>query len=226
MNPFKRHEGIVAPLARSNVDTDAILPKQFLKSVKRTGFGANLFDDWRYLDPYVEGQGNGLRRPNAEFILNRPEYADATILLTRENFGCGSSREHAPWALVDYGFRVVIASSFADIFFSNCFKNGLLPVRLDPIHVDRLFKEADEISRYEIVVDLEEQIIRLPNGDVLVFSIDEFRRHCLLNGLDEIGFTLQHQEEVADFEAKRLAAHPWLNSAVTAHSGQLTAPEK
>lgn len=212
MDKFTQHEGIVVPLDRANVDTDAIIPKQFLKSVRRTGFGPHLFDDLRYLDPYRDEQSNALRRPNPDFVLNRPEYAGATILLARENFGCGSSREHAPWALLDYGIRVVIAPSFADIFYSNCFKNGLLPVRLAPQEADRLFREAAVTPHYRLVVDLQAQTIRLPNGDCIGFPIDNFRKHCLLNGLDEIGLTLQHSEEIATFEARRLADRPWLRA--------------
>ena len=212
MEKFTVYEGLVIPLDRANVDTDAIIPKQFLKSVKRTGFGPHLFDDWRYLAPYVEGQDSARRQPNPDFVLNRPEYVGASILLTRENFGCGSSREHAPWALLDHGIRVVIAPSFADIFYSNCFKNGLLSVCLTPQEVDRLFKQAAVTSRYRLVVDLQAQAIRLPSGDRICFPIDDFRKHCLLNGLDEIGLTLQHRDDIAAFEARRLADRPWLRA--------------
>ena len=217
MDKFTQHEGIVVPLDRANVDTDAIIPKEFLKSVKRTGFGPHLFDDWRYLDPYRDEASHALRRPNPDFVLNRPDYAGASILLARENFGCGSSREHAPWALLDYGIRVVIAPSFADIFYSNCFKNGLLPVRLAPQEVDRLFREAAVTPHYRLVVDLQAQTIRLPSGDRIGFPIDNFRKHCLLNGLDEIGLTLQHRDDIAAFEARRLADRPWLHAVPAGH---------
>jgi len=212
MDKFTRHEGIVIPLDRANVDTDAILPKEFLKSVKRTGFGPHLFDGLRYLDPYRDEASQALRRPDPDFVLNRPEYAGASILLARENFGCGSSREHAPWALLDHGIRVVIAPSFADIFFSNCFKNGLLPVRLAPQEVDRLFREATVTPHYRLVVDLQAQTLCLPGGNRMGFPVDNFRKHCLLNGLDEIGLTLQHREEIAAFEARRLAERSWLRA--------------
>jgi 3-isopropylmalate/(R)-2-methylmalate dehydratase small subunit len=217
VDKFTVYEGLVVPLDRANVDTDAIIPKQFLKSVKRTGFGPHLFDDWRYLAPYVEGEDSARRQSNADFVLNRPEYAGASILLARENFGCGSSREHAPWALLDYGIRVVIAPSFADIFYSNCFKNGLLPVRLAPQEVDRLFREAAVTPHYRLVVDLQAQTIRLPSGDRIGFPIDNFRKHCLLNGLDEIGLTLQHRDDIAAFEARRLADRPWLHADPAGH---------
>ncbi len=217
MDKFTQHEGIVVPLDRANVDTDAILPKEFLKSVKRTGFGPHLFDGLRYLDPYRDEQSNALRRPNPDFVLNRPEYAGASILLARENFGCGSSREHAPWALLDHGIRVVIAPSFADIFYSNCFKNGLLPVRLAPQEVDRLFREAEVTPHYRLVVDLQAQTIRLAGGNRIGFPVDDFRKHCLLNGLDEIGLTLQHREEIAAFEARRLAERSWLRADPAGH---------
>lgn len=212
MEKFTVYEGLVVPLDRANVDTDAILPKQFLKSVKRTGFGPHLFDDWRYLAPYVEGEDSARRQPYAGFVLNRPEYAGASILLARENFGCGSSREHAPWALLDYGIRVVIAPSFADIFFSNCFKNGLLPVRLASQEVDRLFRQVAVTPHYRLVVDLQAQTVRLPDGEHFSFPVDDFRKHCLLNGLDEIGLTLQHREEIAAFEKQRLAGRSWLHA--------------
>lgn len=211
MDKFTLHEGVVAPLDRANVDTDAILPKQFLKSVKRSGFGPHLFDDWRYLDPYRDELDNARRRPNPDFVLNRPEYAGATILLARENFGCGSSREHAPWALKDFGIRALIAPSFADIFFSNCFKNGLLPVRLTAAQADTLFAQLASASGYRLRIDLREQRVCTPGGVSFTFEIDAFQKDCLLNGLDEIGLTLAHREQIAAFEARRLAERPWLN---------------
>ena len=211
MDKFTLHEGGVVPLDRANVDTDAILPKQFLKSVKRSGFGPHLFDDWRYLDPYREEQDNARRRPNPGFVLNRPEYAGATILLARENFGCGSSREHAPWALKDFGIRALVAPSFADIFFSNCFENGLLPVRLTAAQVDTLFAQVAARPGYRLCIDLMQQRVTTPSGESFPFEIDAFRRDCLLNGLDEIGLTLQHREQIAAFEKRRLAERSWLN---------------
>lgn len=212
MEKFIQHEGLVAPIDRANVDTDAILPKEFLKSVKRTGFGPHLFDDLRYLDPYRGEQDNALRRPDPAFVLNRPEYAGASILLVRENFGCGSSREHAPWALLDYGIRVVIAPSFADIFYSNCFKNGLLPVRLTAAQVDTLFAQIASTLGYRLHIDLPAQCVRTPGGASFRFEIEAFQKDCLLNGLDEIGLTLQHREEIAAFEKRRLAERPWLRA--------------
>ena len=212
MEKFTVYEGLVIPLDRANVDTDAILPKEFLKSVKRTGFGPHLFDGLRYLDPYRDEQSNALRRPNPDFVLNRPEYTGASILLTRENFGCGSSREHAPWALLDHGIRVVIAPSFADIFFSNCFKNGLLPVRLTAAQVDTLFAQIASTLGYRLHIDLPAQCLRTPGGASFRFEIDAFQKDCLLNGLDEIGLTLQHREEIAAFEKRRLAERPWLRA--------------
>lgn len=214
MESFTTLESLVVPLDRANVDTDALLPKQFMKSIRRTGFGGNLFDEWRYLDRGEPGQDVALRPRNPDFPLNRTRYSGARILLARENFGCGSSREHAPWALLDYGIRVVIAPSFADIFFSNCFKNSLLPIQLAPEHVDRLFKEATAAPGYRILVDLHDQGIRLPSGETIGFSIDKFRKHCMLNGLDEIGLTLEHRGEIAVFEAKRFVARPWLDPVV------------
>jgi len=210
MEKFVRLNGLVAPLDRPNVDTDAIIPKQFLKSIKRTGFGVNLFDAWRYLDAGEPGMDNSRRPLNTSFVLNQPRYVGAQILLARENFGCGSSREHAPWALMDYGFRVVIAPSFADIFFNNCFKNGLLPVVLDAAAVDQLFREVEPVSGYRLTVDLAQQRVTTPAGQSFDFSIDPFRKDCLLNGLDEIGLTLKHADEIRAFEARRRAEQPWL----------------
>ncbi|MGE0082340.1 MAG: 3-isopropylmalate dehydratase small subunit [Thiohalomonadaceae bacterium] len=202
--------GSVAPLDRANVDTDAIIPKQFLKSIKRSGFGPNLFDEWRYLDVGEPGMDNSKRPLNPDFVLNQPRYQGAQILLARQNFGCGSSREHAPWALLDYGFRVIIAPSFADIFFNNCFKNGILPVVLDEATVDRLFKEVAASEGYRLAVDLEAQTLTTPAGEVIPFEVDPFRKHCLLEGLDDIGLTLQHVDAIRAYEAKRRAEAPWL----------------
>ena len=201
---------IVAPLDRSNVDTDAIIPKQFLKSIKRSGFGPNAFDEWRYLDHGEPGMDNSKRPLNPDFSLNQPRYQGAQILLTRKNFGCGSSREHAPWALDDYGFRAVIAPSFADIFFNNCYKNGLLPIVLTEEQVDQLFKEVEANEGYQLSIDLAEQTLTTPSGETFKFDITEHRKHCLLNGLDEIGLTLQHADEIRDFEEKRRQSQPWL----------------
>ena len=196
MDAFKKMEGLVAPLDRSNVDTDQIIPKQFLKSIKRTGFGPNLFDEWRYLDQGEPGRDNSGRPLNPDFVLNEARYQGATILLARDNFGCGSSREHAPWALLDYGFRVIIAPSFADIFFNNCFKNGILPVVLDAGTVDKLFVDVAAKPGYRLKVDLENQTITTPSGEVINFEVDAFRKHCLINGLDDIGLTLQHVDDI------------------------------
>ncbi len=212
MTPFKRLTGIVAPLDRSNVDTDAIIPKQFLKSIQRTGFGPNLFDEWRYLDRGEPGMASAGRPLNPDFVLNDPRYQGAQILLARDNFGCGSSREHAPWALGDYGFRVIIAPSFADIFFNNCFKNGLLPVVLPNETVDELFRKATEDQALELTVDLEAQTITLPGGECIAFEVDAFRKHCLLNGLDDIELTLQHVDAIKSYEARRRQQAPWLFS--------------
>ena len=206
MEKFVRLDGLVAALDRANVDTDQIIPKQFLKSSKRSGFGPNLFDSWRYLDPPSSAQ----RRPNPDFALNFPRYQGASILLARENFGCGSSREHAPWAMLDYGFRAVVAPSFADIFYSNCIKNGLLPVVLRADEVDRMFDETDASPGYRLRIDLERQTVMNPDGAQFGFSIDPFHKNCLLNGLDEIGLTLEHAEEIRTFESKRRAEQPWL----------------
>ena len=210
MQKFTLLDGLVVPLDRANVDTDAIIPKQFLKSIKRSGFGPNAFDEWRYLDHGEPGMDNSKRKINPDFVLNQPRYQGAQVLLARENFGCGSSREHAPWALEDYGFRAIIAPSFADIFFNNCFKNGLLPIRLDAEKVDALFKAVEASVGYKLKVDLEQQTITAPDGTVYKFEVEAFRKHCLMNGLDDIGLTLQHVGEIAAFEAKHRAAQPWL----------------
>lgn len=210
MKAFTKITAIVAPLDRSNVDTDAIIPKQFLKSIKRSGFGPNAFDEWRYLDHGEPGMDNSKRPLNLDFSLNQPRYQGAQILLTRKNFGCGSSREHAPWALDDYGFRAVIAPSFADIFFNNCYKNGLLPIVLTEEQVDQLFKEVEANEGYQLSIDLAEQTVTTPSGETFTFDITEHRKHCLLNGLDEIGLTLQHADEIRDFEEKRRQSQPWL----------------
>ena len=210
MRKFSILDGLVAPLDRTNVDTDAIIPKQFLKSIKRSGFGPNAFDEWRYLDHGEPGIDNSKRPLNPDFVLNQPRYQGAQILLARENFGCGSSREHAPWALEDYGFRVIIAPSFADIFFNNCFKNGLLPIRLEAAKVDELFKAVAAIPGYKLKVDLSQQSVALPDGTVFKFEVDAHRKHCLLNGLDDIGLTLQHVGDIKEFETRHLAAQPWL----------------
>ncbi|MBP6116097.1 MAG: 3-isopropylmalate dehydratase small subunit [Neisseriaceae bacterium] len=213
MKAFTTVVGKVAPLDRANVDTDAIIPKQFLKSIKRTGFGPNCFDEWRYLDHGEPGMDNSTRPLNPEFSLNQARYQGAQILLTRENFGCGSSREHAPWALDDYGFRAVIAPSFADIFFNNCYKNGLLPIVLDADIVDQLFQNVASTEGYSLTVDLAKQQVVTPDGQTFAFDITEHRKHCLLNGLDEIGLTLAHTDEIKAFEAKHKASQPWLYQA-------------
>jgi len=210
MQAFTQLNGLVVPLDRANVDTDAIIPKQFLKSIKRSGFGPNAFDEWRYLDHGEPGMDNSKRKINPDFVLNKSRYQGASILLARENFGCGSSREHAPWALEDYGFRVIIAPSFADIFFNNCFKNGMLPIVLAAADVDALFKETEAAEGYKLNVDLAAQTITTPSGQAYKFDVDAFRKHCLLNGLDDIGLTMQHQDEIKAFEAKHKAAQPWL----------------
>lgn len=210
MEKFTIHTGIVAPLDRENVDTDAIIPKQFLKSIKRTGFGPNLFDEWRYLDKGEPGQDASLRQPNPDFVLNKEPYTQASILLTRANFGCGSSREHAPWALQQFGFRAILAPSFADIFFNNCFKNGVLPIVLKEEIIEKLFQEqASDIGK-QLTIDLEKQcILGSANGDI-PFEIQAFRKHCLINGLDDIGITLGHKDKITDYEKKRLLEKPWL----------------
>ena len=212
MEKFHTFTGLVAPMDRANVDTDAIIPKQFLKSIKRSGFGQNLFDEWRYLDHGEPGMDPAQRQPNPEFVLNQPRYQGAQILLARANFGCGSSREHAPWSLQDYGFRVIIAPSFADIFFNNCFKIGLLPIVLDAAILDRLFEEVKATEGYRLTVDLQEQTVTTPQNKAYPFAVDAFRKHCLLNGLDEIGLTLQHAEKIKQFEQKRRHEQPWLFS--------------
>ncbi len=216
MTPFTLHKGLVAPIDRENVDTDAIIPKQFLKSIRKTGFGPNLFDEWRYLDKGEPGQDPASRRPNPDFVLNQPRYAGASVLLARKNFGCGSSREHAPWAIDQYGFRALIAPSYADIFFNNCFKNGLLPIILPEAQVDQLFNEVAAFPGYELTVDLERQVVIKPQGDELPFDVQAFRKYCLLNGLDDIGLTLRHKDKIAAFEAERLATKPWLANTMPA----------
>jgi len=210
MQTFTVHEGIVAPLDRANVDTDAIIPKQFLKSIRRTGYGPHLFDEWRYLDHGEPGMDSAKRPRNESFVLNQPRYRGASILLTRENFGCGSSREHAPWALLDYGFRCIIAPSFADIFYNNCFKNGILPLRLDAAIVDRLFSECEATEGYRLRVDLLARTITTPSREQIGFSVDAFRRRCLLEGLDDIGLTLQEADAIRAYEARRRREAPWL----------------
>ncbi len=210
MTPFTQHTGLVAPLDRANVDTDQIIPKQFLKSIRRTGFGANLFDEWRYLDRGEPGMDNSRRPLNPAFVLNQPRYQGASILLARRNFGCGSSREHAPWALAEYGFRALIAPSYADIFFNNCFKNGLLPIVLDEQLVDGLFREVEATPGYRLSIDLAAQTVTMPDGRTLRFDIDAFRKECLLNGWDDIGLTLRHADKIRAFEAERLKRFPWL----------------
>jgi len=210
MQPFENFTGVVCPLDRANVDTDAIIPKQFLKSIKRTGFGPNLFDEWRYLDRGEPGQDNSERPLNPDFVLNDPRYADASILLTRENFGCGSSREHAPWALADDGFRVLLAPSFADIFFNNCFKNGILPLRLPSEVVQGLFAAATGEVPLRITVDLPAQRLVTATGEEIAFEVDAFRKHCLLEGLDDISLTLQHVDEIRAYEVRRRKEVPWL----------------
>ncbi|KPJ95046.1 MAG: hypothetical protein AMJ53_03710 [Gammaproteobacteria bacterium SG8_11] len=210
MEKFDTLTAIVAPLDRSNVDTDAIIPKQFLKSIQRSGFGPNLFDQWRYLDHGEPGMDNSNRPLNPDFVLNKARYQSAQILLARENFGCGSSREHAPWALLDYGFRVIIAPSYADIFYNNCFKNGILPIVLAADKVDALFKEIQAKEGYQLTVDLIAQTVTTPSGESLSFDVDAFRKHCLLNGLDDIGLTLQHVDDIKAYEARRKEQAPWL----------------
>ncbi|WP_079433668.1 3-isopropylmalate dehydratase small subunit [Zoogloea sp. LCSB751] len=210
MNPFRKLDGLVAPMDRANVDTDAIIPKQFLKSIKRSGFGPNLFDEWRYLDVGQPGQDASGRPKNPDFVLNQPRYQGAQILLARDNFGCGSSREHAPWALEDFGFRVILAPSFADIFYNNCFKNGLLPIKLAASEMDALFAQCLGTAGYRLMVDLEARTITRPDGKVISFDVDAFRRECLLNGWDDIGLTLRHADKIREFEARRRIDQPWL----------------
>jgi len=210
MQTFTVHTGLVAPMDRENVDTDAIIPKQFLKSIRKTGFGPNLFDEWRYLDHGEPGQDPASRTPNPDFVLNQPRYQGASILLARQNFGCGSSREHAPWALDQYGFRAIIAPSFADIFFNNCFKNGLLPIVLPEATVARLFDAVQAFPGYQLTVDLERQVIVEPQGSEIPFDVVPFRKYCLLNGFDDIGLTLRQSDRIKAYEAERLATKPWL----------------
>ena len=210
MQQFTIHKGLVAPMDRENVDTDAIIPKQFLKSIKKTGFGVNLFDEWRYLDHGEPGQDPASRKPNPDFVLNHPRYAGASVLIARKNFGCGSSREHAPWALDQYGFRTVLAPSFADIFFNNCFKNGLLPIVLPEATMAQLFDEVAAVPGYQLTIDLERQVIVRPQGEEIPFEVNAFRKYCLLNGFDDIGLTLRQSDKIKAFEAQRLATKPWL----------------
>ena len=215
MEKFTIYEGLVAPLDRANVDTDAIIPKQFLKSIRRTGFGPNLFDEWRYLDHGEPGQDNTHRPLNPDFVLNQPRYQGASILLARKNFGCGSSREHAPWALEQYGFRAIVAPSFADIFFNNCYKSGLLPIVLAEASIDTLFNEVKAFPGFRLVVDLEQQLIGTSSGTLsFKFDIDPFRKYCLMNGLDDIGLTLRHADDIRTFEERHLAAQPWLANTI------------
>jgi 3-isopropylmalate/(R)-2-methylmalate dehydratase small subunit len=210
MKKFENLTGLVAPIDRPNVDTDSIIPKQYLKSIKRTGFGPNLFDSWRYLDPGEPGMDHSKRRLNPDFILNQPRYRGAQIFLVRDNFGCGSSREHAPWALLDYGIHAIVGPSYADIFYNNSFKNGLLPIVLAAEVVDDLFRETVATPGYRLTVDLAAQIVTTPQGSAHPFEIDSFRKHCLLNGLDDIGLTLQYVDEIRAFEARRKQEAPWL----------------
>ena len=210
MQAFTVHKGLVAPMDRANVDTDAIIPKQFLKSIARTGFGQNLFDEWRYLDKGEPGQDPASRQPNPDFVLNQPRYAEASVLLTRKNFGCGSSREHAPWALDQYGFRAIIAPSYADIFFNNCFKNGLLPIVLPEEVVSRLFDEVYGFVGYQLTIDLPRQVVVKPDGSEIPFEAQAFRKYCLVNGFDDIGLTLRHADKIKAFEAERITKMPWL----------------
>ena len=210
MNPFITHTGIVAPLDRANVDTDAIIPKQFLKSIKKTGFGPHLFDEWRYLDHGEPGMDLTQRKKNPEFVLNQSQYEKASILIARENFGCGSSREHAPWAIEDFGFRAILAPSFADIFFSNCFKNGLLPIVLPNETIDLLFKSIYANKGYALTIDLENQFVVLPSNEKISFQVDAFRKHCLMHGLDDIGLTMQHSESIKAFEQDYYQKNSWL----------------
>lgn len=215
MDKFEKHEGLVVPLNRANVDTDQIIPKQFLKSIKRTGFGPNLFDEWRYLDEGQPGEDCSQRPVNTEFVLNFPRYKGASVLLAQQNFGCGSSREHAPWAISEYGIRAVIAPSFADIFFNNSFKNGLLPIVLEQNIVDALFAEVEAQEGYQLIVDLEAQQVVTASGKAYAFEVDAFRKHCLLNGLDDIGLTLHDAEAISAFEEKRRQTAPWLFAELT-----------
>lgn len=216
MNKFTVHKGLVAPMDRENVDTDAIIPKQFLKSIRKTGFGPNLFDEWRYLDKGEPGEDITKRKPNPDFVLNQPRYAGASILLARKNFGCGSSREHAPWAIEQYGFRALIAPSYADIFFNNCFKNGILPIVLPEAQVAQLFDEVAAFPGYQLTIDLERQVIVKAQGEEIPFDVQAFRKYCLINGLDDIGLTLRYKDKIAAFETERLAKKPWLAHTMTA----------
>lgn len=215
MQKFSLLKGLVAPMDRENVDTDAIIPKQFLKSIRKTGFGQNLFDEWRYLDSGYPGQDPTTRKPNPDFVLNQPRYEGASILLARKNFGCGSSREHAPWALDQYGFRAIIAPSYADIFFNNSFKNGLLPIVLSEDQVSKLFADALAFPGYALTIDLERQVVVKPGGEELPFEVQAFRKYCLLNGFDDIGLTLRHADKIKAFEAERLASKPWLARTIS-----------
>jgi 3-isopropylmalate/(R)-2-methylmalate dehydratase small subunit len=214
MTPFRVHTGLVAPMDRENVDTDAIIPKQFLKSIRKSGFGENLFDEWRFLDAGEPGQDPATRRLNPDFVLNQPRFQGASILLARKNFGCGSSREHAPWALQQYGFRAIVAPSYADIFYNNCFKNGLLPIRLAERDVDRLFDEVAVFAGYQLTIDLERQAIVRPDGAELSFEVESFRKYCLLGGYDDIGLTLRHADTIRAFEAERMLTKPWLAATI------------
>mgnify|MGYP000627956717 FL=1 len=213
MEAFTQHTGLVVPLDRSNVDTDAIIPKQFLKSIKRTGFGPNLFDEWRYLDHGEPGMDNSKRPLNPDFVMNKERYQGASILLARENFGCGSSREHAPWALEDYGIKAVIAPSYADIFFNNCFKNGILPIVLDHATMDTLFEQTEANEGFKLDIDLDKQTVTMPNGDVIGFEVESDRKHSLYNGLDDIGITLQQEDAISKYEEERAKRAPWLFSS-------------
>ncbi len=214
MEPFRTHTGLVAPMDRENVDTDAIIPKQFLKSIRKSGFGPNLFDAWRYLDSGEPGQDPATRRANPDFVLNQARYRGASILLARKNFGCGSSREHAPWALQQYGFRAIVAPSYADIFFNNCFKNGLLPIVLSEHQVAALFDETAAFVGYRLTIDLERQLVVKPDGAAIAFEVEPFRKFCLLGGYDDIALTLRHAEKIRAFEAERLLKHPWLAATI------------
>jgi len=226
MQAFTLHTGLVAPMDRENVDTDAIIPKQFLKSIKRTGFGPNLFDEWRYKDPGYPGQDPASRVPNPDFVLNQPRYQGASVLVARRNFGCGSSREHAPWALDQFGFRAVIAPSFADIFFTNCFKSGLLPIVLPEDAVAQLFDEVNAFVGYKLTIDLPRQVVAKPDGAQIPFDVQPFRKYCLVNGFDDIGLTLRHADKIRAFEAERLARMPWLGNRLTPSLGPSLPPER
>jgi 3-isopropylmalate/(R)-2-methylmalate dehydratase small subunit len=218
MQKFTLHKGLVAPMDRDNVDTDAIIPKQFLKSIKKTGFGPNLFDEWRYLDHGEPGQDPKSRKSNPDFVLNLPRYQGASILLARKNFGCGSSREHAPWAIDQFGFRSILAPSYADIFFNNCFKNGLLPIVLSERVIDHLFAQVAGFVGFELTIDLVSQVVLAPDGESYPFDVQAFRKHCLINGLDDIGLTLTHAQKIRDFESHRLTTQPWLAHTLSAES--------